>query len=165
MPSEIRSHDSFGIKLDDGRGRLPPCPRAEGVHVRLPGEQELQKADAPVAAGLVEAKQHKIVFQPGLPQPPWVILAVIGELSDAVLGQIIVPTYSIVLDEGEEFFAILEHTSPQSFRRLRLNHLTCHRIKVPVDVPLVPDEVATLEAVLVDVRDDGTQERPEGTGN
>src|SRR5262245_22417111 len=133
-PNEIRSHDSLGVDLD--AGGFPPSPwsLAEDIHVRLPGEQESQVADAPVAAGLVEAEQHEIVHQPGLPQAPGLVLPVVGELSDGVLGQVIVPAHPVVANEGEELVPVLEQAPPKGFRGLGTERLVRYSLEVLVHV-------------------------------
>ena len=62
----------LGYTSISGRRRFRRRVLAEGVHVPLPGQQELQEAHAPVPAGLVDAQQHQVVRQPGLLQAPGV---------------------------------------------------------------------------------------------
>src|SRR5262249_49385481 len=130
----IRSHDSLGVDLD--AGGFPPSPwsLAEDIHVRLPGEQESQVADAPVAAGLVKAGRHENSHQPRLPPtprvgPPWV-----GEPSDGVLGQVIVPAHPVVANEGEELVPVLEQAPPKGFRGLGTERLVRYSLEVLVHV-------------------------------
>ena len=57
--SKVRTQDAFRVDLDGGRPPFPSRPLAEGIDIPLPGQKELQEADALVAAGLVNAEQHQ----------------------------------------------------------------------------------------------------------
>src|SRR5262249_27091678 len=105
---EVRPHNSFRVHLDQ---RTPsPSPRilAEGIHVPLAGQEELQEADSLEPAGLVDGQQGPIITQPDLLQAAWRALPVVGEPPDRVLGIIVVPRHPVMPEEREKFLTVLE---------------------------------------------------------
>ena len=59
--AEVRSHDSLRVYLNGGRSPSSPGVLAKGIYVPLPGQQESQEIDAPVATGLTNAEKHQVV--------------------------------------------------------------------------------------------------------
>jgi hypothetical protein len=100
--------EALGVDLDHGAPPLYASRCAERVEVSLAQKEELQEADAPVAARVTEAEQHQVVGQPGFLHDPDGVFAVVGEAFYGVLGAVVVPGYAIMLDEGEQLVPILQ---------------------------------------------------------
>ena len=91
----------FGVKL---KASCPP-PLAAGlnkhVHVLLARQKELQEADTLVSTGLEEAEENQVIVQTRLGQGPYCILTIARKPLDGVLGAIVVPGDTIMVDERE----------------------------------------------------------------
>ena len=75
---------------------------AERLHILLPREEELEKANTAVLAGLVDAQQHEVVREPVLSHLTVSDPSVVGERLDRVLGVVVVPGDPVVVEEREE---------------------------------------------------------------
>ena len=82
--------------------------RAEASRlVLILAPQEVEEVNALVLAGLVDAQNDQIVAKGGFGEPPISELPVLGEALDGVLGVVVVPRDTVVIEEGEQLPPVL----------------------------------------------------------
>ena len=90
---------------------LPPALACcEGIHIAFSRQQEFQEAYVSDAAGLINAQQYQMLGKPCFFDASSDIFPVIADAFDRVLGQIVVPRHTVMLQEREQALAIAEQT-------------------------------------------------------
>lgn len=92
------------------------CAPGEGVNVLLPRKQESPEIDSLVPAGLEQAQENEVIFQPPLAGQGRGVVTKICESPDRVLGRIVVPGHTIMFEEREESLPILQQSRSDRLR-------------------------------------------------
>ena len=95
-------------------------PRAEAIDVTLAGQEEFQQTNPLVLAGLVDAEQCQVGFEPRLVHVPVHSGPVLGEMLDGMLGEVVVPGDPIVIEELEQLVTLLQESLSELDRRFGL---------------------------------------------
>jgi hypothetical protein len=116
----------------------------------MAGAQEPQEAHALEPAGLVDAQEHQVITN-SLLSIGWAKNLTSGdETLDRILGIVVVPRNSVVIEEREQTGPIFLDSFLIRLRRLRLVIRRIYQAEKSLDVLLMFPQMATLEPELVD---------------
>src|SRR5262249_19455877 len=146
----IPSRKALRVSLKCRRWILLAPSAPVGIDILLLREEELEEADAPVLAGLLNAEKHKIIRQALLAHQAIREPSIVRERLNCLLCGIVVPGHPVMIQEREQLALV-----PGEPRLVGSSHLgavdsSLQVAKVPGNVDLVVLQVPLHQTVLVD---------------